>query len=285
MRRPPPRGSMRPVLIPVLMLAASAALAAPTPPSGPTLAVEDTMHTEVPEVLVRAPRVTLDEILDRVARGESRRDSMLRDQAFTLTLRMARDPGGGKDIELMSERVLRVYRKKPDKVRTVTLREWTARPDKDNDDGPRVNVRSRMDEQIVNFAFRPDARRDYRYRIVGRDLLGNRLVYRIAFEPRSALDPTMPSGLVWVDTNEFVIVRQELNFERSPVPLFIKDLDRLVIERQRVEGYWVLKRVLMRASLSIPIPTFGRAIDMGILYDDYALNAGIADSLFEARAR
>ena len=33
---------------------------------------EDTMHTEVPEVLVTAPRITLDEILDLVARGEAR---------------------------------------------------------------------------------------------------------------------------------------------------------------------------------------------------------------------
>ena len=46
---------------------------APAGAQGPTLAVEDTMHTAVPEVLVRAPRVTLDEILDRVARGEKRR--------------------------------------------------------------------------------------------------------------------------------------------------------------------------------------------------------------------
>ena len=39
------------------------------------------MRTSVPEVLVSAPRVTLDEILDRVGRGEARRDSLLADQA------------------------------------------------------------------------------------------------------------------------------------------------------------------------------------------------------------
>ena len=57
-------------------------LAAAVSPPGPTLAIEDTMHTEVPEVVVRAPRVTLAEILDRVARGEARRDSQLVDQSF-----------------------------------------------------------------------------------------------------------------------------------------------------------------------------------------------------------
>ena len=243
------------------------------------------MHTEVPEVLVRAPRVTLDEILDRVARGEARRDSMMRDQAFTITIRMVR---GVKDArkppELLSERVVRVFKKRPGRVRTVTLRDWQAHPDKDGSHAE-VRFRSRMDEEIVNFAFRPDARRDYHYRIVGRDLLANRLVYRIAFEPRSALDPSLPSGLVWVDTNDFVIVRQEVSFERSPVPLFLKGVDRLVIERQRVDGYWVLKRVLMRVETSVPIPTLGRSFDVGLLFDGYAVNAGLDDSLFEARGR
>lgn len=277
---------MHPFPIVALVLAAAAAATAPPAPSRPTMAIEDTMHTEVPEVLVRAPRVTLDEILDRVARGETRRDSMMRDQAFTITLRMVKGTAGpGKTPELLSERVVRVYKKRPNKVRTVLLREWSARPDKDGNNGPRVQARSRMDEEMVNFAFRPENRRDFRFRIVGRDLLGNRLVYRIAFEPRSALDPTMPSGLVWVDTNEFVIVRQELGFERSPVPLFLKAVDRMVIERQSVNGHWVLKRVLVRATMSIPIPRFGRSFDFGILYDQYAVNEGLADSLFEERPR
>jgi len=206
---------------------------------------------------------------------------MMRDQAFTITLRLVR---GVKDArkppELLSERVVRVFRKRPDKVRTVVLRDWSANPKKR--ENVQVNFRSRMDEEIVNFAFRPEARRDYRYRIVGRDLLGNRLVYRIAFEPRSALDPSWPSGLVWVDTNEFVIVRQEVGFERSPVPLFLKGVDRMVIERQRVNGYWVLKRVLLRAETSLPIPTLGRSFDLGLVYDEYVVNAGLDDSLFEA---
>lgn len=256
---------------------------------GPTVAVEDTMHTAVPEVLVRAPRVTLAEILDRVARGEARRDSLLNDESFRAVIRLvANQAGPAKQPELESETVVRVYKKRPDRARSVTLRQWERHPDKKAKDGEQhVNVRFRSDmsEEIVNFAFRPEARRDYRYRIVGRDLAGNHLIYRIAFEPRSPLDPERPSGIVWVDTNEFVIVRQEVDFTRSPVPILVKGIHRMVIERTRIDSYWVLQRVMLRAELTIPVPKVGRSFDIGIAYDDYTINTGLPDSLFAGKAR
>jgi hypothetical protein len=253
------------------------ALAAPEPASpGPTLAREDTLYTELPEELVSAPRVTLDEILDRVARGEARRESLLVDQSFTATFRLVRNVDGRGEPQLLSETVARVYKKRPDRVRMVVLRRWK----KEHSGDVRVEFRPDMGEEIVNFAFRPEARRDFSYRILGRDLVGDHVIYRLAFEPRSPLDPTQPSGLVWVDTNDFVIVRQEVSFKRSPAPLFIRDVDRMVIERRREEGHWVLWRVLVRVKASLPLPMVGRSFDFSLQLDQYAINHGLADSLF-----
>jgi len=278
---------------PAALAFAALALSAPTtasPPGtsapGPTVAVEDTMHTSVPEVLVRAPRVTLAEILDRVARGEARRDSLLKDESFRAVVRLvANQAGPAKQPELESETVLRVYKKRPDRARSVTLRQWERHPSKDKDGDKTVNIRFRSDmsEEIVNFAFRPEARRDYRYRIVGRDLAGNHLIYRIAFEPRSPLDAERPSGIVWVDTNDFVIVRQEVDFTRSPVPILLKGIHHMVIERTRVDSYWLLNRVMLRAELTIPMPKVGRSFDIGIAYDDYKVNSGLPDALFTGK--
>lgn len=265
--------------MPLLAIVLAAALA----PPGPTLAVEDTMHTAVGEVLVRAPRVTLGEILDRVARGEARRESLLTDQTFLATARVvAHADERNRTPELMSETVFRVYRKRPDKSRAVVLRRYQAHPPKDKRPRAKVEVRfgPDMSEEIVNFAFRPEARRDYRYHIVGRDIVGGHVVYRIAFEPRSLLTPGEPSGLVWVDTNDFVIVRQEVSFGRSPIPLFLERIDRLVIERTQVGGHWLLKRVLVRATATLPLPRLGRSFDLGLQLDDYALNTGLDDALF-----
>jgi hypothetical protein len=237
-------------------------------------------------VLVSAPRVKLDEILGRVARGERRRDSLMTDQSVLVTARLVRNADGRRPTELLTETVLRVFKKKPGLVRTQVLRDFRAREEKQGRAGVGMKVRARggMDEEVVNFAFRPEARRQYKYRILGRDLVGEHLVYRIAFEPRSLLDPSVPRGVVWIDTNDFVIVRQELSFDRSPAAPFIKDVNRVVIERQNVDGYWVLKRVLLRAEATIPLPQVGRRFDFSLRFDDYAINRGLPDSLFAGQA-
>jgi len=95
----------------------------------------------------------------------------------------------------------------------------------------------------------------------------------------------MPSGVVWIDTNDFVIVRQEVSFDRSPMPLFFRGIDRMVIERRRAGDLWVLSRVLLRAEMSFTIPRFGKAFDLAMLYDDYVINGGLPDSLFVSRPR
>lgn len=271
-----------------LFLAALAAgpHAAPAPPAGPTLAAEDTMYTEVPPVLVTAPRVTLDEILGRVARGERRRDSLMTDQSVLVTTRLVRNGDRKRGPELLLETVARVWKKKPDRARTHVLRDYRADSEKRGRARTKVDVRmsARMDEEIVNFAFRPEARRQFRYRILGRELVGGHLIYRIAFEPRSLLDPSEPRGEVWIDTNDFVIVRQELTFDRSPAAPLIEDVKRVVIERGNVDGYWVLRRVLLRARATIPLPQVGRDFDFSIRFDEYAINRGLPDSLFTGHA-
>ena len=255
--------------------------------AGSTMAVEDTMRTSVPEVLVRAPRVTLEEILARVARGEARRESLITDMAFTATVRLVRNTLGPQPPHLYLETVARAYKKKPDKVRSVVLREWRDRKQaEEKKDHLKVEAdfSPSMGEDIVNFAFKPEARREYRYRIAGRDILGDHLIYRISFEPRSALAVYKPSGQVWVDTHDFVILRQEVEFRQSPVPLFMKGIRRMVVERQRVGNFWVLDRVMARVEMTLPMPEVGRAFDFGLRFSDYAINTGLPDSVFATGA-
>ena len=280
------------LLVLAATLAAGAARAgAPAPAAGRglALAVEDTMRTEVSPVLVSAPRVTLDEILDRVARGEARRDSTIRDRSFVLTMRAVGHTGPGGNPELLEERVSLVWQRRPDQLREVELSHWMKHPPKkdEGDAGVKVEVSSGkgMTESIVNFAFQPSAHREYAYHIVGRELLGDHLIYRITFEPRSPLAFDLPGGTVWVDTRDDVIVRQEITFRHSPIPLFLRGIKRMVVERQRYGDLWVLSRVLARVETTIPIPRYGRSFDFGLQFTQYALNTGLPDSLFATGAQ
>ncbi len=258
---------------------ATSALASPLPL--PTLAREDTIALAsgvLPEVVVTAPRVTLEEILRRVERGEARRDSLIRDQAFTATVRLVKGSAGARP-ELLSEVVTRVYKKKPDRVREILLRRWSSARSKD--EAVNVGFTPSTAERIVSFAFSPELRDQFRFRILGREIVGGHVIYRVGYEPRSPLHPFAPRGQVWVDTNEFVILRQESTFDRSPLPLLLKSVDRLVVERtQAADGLWVVGRMLMRAQFTIPVPRLGSSFDMAVLLDDYRNNAGLDDAFF-----
>ena len=255
------------------------ALAAPAPTPGPTLATEDTMRTEVSPVLVSAPRVTLDEILDRVAAGEARRDSAMHDQVCTAALRVYRQGHGGQ-MQLLEEGVWRVYKQRPDRVRSVPLRHQLGPGVKDED--MEADFTPDMGERIVDFAFQPSARRDFRYRIVGRDLVGGHVVYRIAFEPRTALDDVRPRGVVWIDTNEFVIVREEFWYRGvSPAPLVFKSLDNCVVERSLVDGHhWGISRLLARASFTFSVAGIPPQGDLVMTFLNYRVNRGIDPAVF-----
>ncbi len=289
------------VAVAVAPLGARAASAAPHASDGaPTLAVEDTIPIPsalLPEFLVTAPRVTLDEILGRVARGEARRDSLMKDQMYTMVglLTYIKEAKGGSspDAKHKLDFASRIYKKQPDKVREVTLRKRSDFKD-DDDDDVEVNVSPSMREQLVSFAFEPRNRARYRFSIDGRHLIGGHVVYVIGFVPKSKLDP-LPTGRVWVDTNEFVIVREEFWYrDRSPSPLFIKSIDSCVLERTRVDGqWWVLSRLLARVQLTSLARFMGKVarenvpatVDFSILQTDWKINQGLDDSIFADKSR
>lgn len=263
----------------------------PTPmpdESTPTLAVEDTFSmptTTLPEYLVEAPRVTLDEILRRVAEGEARRDSLMQDQAYTVLIKIVY--GDGRDAaksRVEREYVSRVYKKRPDKVREVPLRS-------SGDEDIEIRAEANMGEQVVAFAFQARARSEFDFKILERSWIGGHVIYKIEFRPRSSVEP-LPSGIVWVDTNEFVIVREEFWFrDQSPVPLLFKSIDNCVVERSRVDGnWWVMTRFLGRIQTTSALRLMGRVagkplgdnISFVLEKIDWQVNRGIPDSLFVA---
>lgn len=259
--------------------------------TAPVLAVEDTIpvpYMTLPETLVESSRVTLDEIFRRVAVGEARRDSLMQDQSYKMLMRVAAGPKKGnddKDRKVLEEGAVQVYKKRPNLQKQIPLRTTEKKDGLDidiSDDGD-------MSEAFLQAAFHPTMRGGYEFRIRERVITGGHVVYRIGFEPKSRHDP-LPSGEVWVDTNDYVIIREEFWYrDRSPLPLWLESLDSCVLERTRIDGqYWVLSRVLARARFSGPVRMMARlagesipgVFDIVVQMTDWQINSGLPDSIF-----
>ena len=125
-------------------------------------------------------------------------------------------------------------------------------------------------------------------------LVGGHVVYVIAFVPKSSVDD-LPEGRVWVDTNDFVIAREEFWYrDRSPAPMFFKRLDSCVVERTKVDGkWWVVSRVLARIQLTsmarfmakMAKEPLGQTIDFVATQYDWKVNQGIDDAVFAEKKK
>jgi len=262
-------------------------------PGGPTLAEEDTIPIPsalLPVFVVTAPRVSLDEILRRVAEGEARRDSLMLDQSYTLSARITyldadeKTPTGAK---MRLDYASKVYKKRPDKVREIPLRQKS--DFKDQGEGMDVGAAPTMREQLASFAFEPRARARFRFNIDDRRIVAGHVVYIISFKPRSSIDG-LPEGRAWIDTNDFVIAREEFWYrDSSPAPLFFKRIDSCVVERTKIDGkWWVVSRVLARIQVTSMARFFSRmakepltpTIDFVATQSDWRINQGIDDAVF-----
>src|SRR5262245_20458968 len=263
------------------------AQAAPAATPRPTIAVEDTLYMDLPEEIVRSPRVTIDEILRRVAEGEAHRDSLMDDQVFTMLAALTfldSEKGPASPVVRQWESATRVYRKRPDKVRNVLLRQ---KSNFKSDNGATVTADASMGEELVTFAFSPRLRKKYKFTILERHLLGDHVVYVLGFTPKSKLDD-LPTGKAWIDTNEFVIVRQEFWYrDHSPSRLVFKTIDNCVIERTKIDDkWWVMSRVFARVqvtSLARFLARVGKekltpTVDFSLATREWQINRGIDDS-------
>jgi hypothetical protein len=271
-------------------------------PGMPTLAAEDTIPIPsalLPEYVVTAPRVSLDEILKRVAEGEARRDSLMKDQSYTMLARITyldADEKAPTNAKKKLEYASKVYKKAPGKVREIPLRRTSDIKKKNGkeDDDVEVTAGPGMREQIVSFAFEPRTRARYDFKIADRVLVGGHVVYVISFSPKSKVDE-LPEGRVWVDTNDFVIAREEFWYrDRSPAPMFFKRLDSCVVERTKVDGkWWVVSRVLARIQLTsmarfmakMAKEPLGQTIDFVATQYDWKVNQGIDDAVFAEKKK
>jgi hypothetical protein len=235
-------------------------------------AVEDTLDLppffEMREQEVVGERLTIGEIVERCIQGEEKRRARIARHSFTQIVKSIMHVGGyGENARklLIVEDVQRVEFIQPDSNRTVLLKHDEYAMEK----GHRVpwdreKERSRVDirySDLNDLPFYLEEKEAYRFQIVSRRLMEDRVLYEVKLEPRSEF-AIAPSGRIWVDTAGFQILREEFDFgDKVPMPLFVKSIGPFIRERERIGDVWVWKRFLVRVDLRIGwVPFLGEDV-------------------------
>jgi hypothetical protein len=254
----------------------------------PALAKEDTfgvrLRYELREIEIEAERLSIKEILRLAQEGERRRRESIRDLSYTEDLRAWALGGrwGNDDKTRIFEQRSRVYIKPPDRELHVKLAEREyGDQDREEDATPEARVSVGMND-LLDLAEAPWYLQDidsYRYKIHDRQIFPDRALYAIAFEPHSAFDME-PTGIFWIDAGEFVVVHEEVWFERNPAPLFLKSIDNIVRERHKLDGHWMVTRFQAAVELRGAVLFGFKKAEFEMVLSDFAFNTGLPDSLF-----
>jgi hypothetical protein len=255
----------------------------------PALASEDTfgvrLRYEAREIEVQGTRVSLREILEKAKAGERRRREAVADVSYTEDMRAAAIGArfGDPDRRRFFEQRSRIYFKHPHHELRIALAEREYGDQKEREETRR---RARVSVEVndaLDFASAPFYLEDidsYTYAIRERKIFPDRVLYAVAFHPRSEFD-VLPSGTFWIDTAEYVVVHEELGFDRNPAPLLFKSLDHIVRERRRIDGHWVVTRLQLVVELRSALLIGFRRAELEVTYSDFAFNSGLNDAIFE----
>ncbi len=253
-----------------------------------TLAVEDTVsfsHNEYDTLLISAPRVKVEDVIKAIGERIERDENLIKSHEFTVLATMIlhkdSDPESGNFILYESAERRRIAR--GESVQSVLL--W---------DRERIFKDGELDEekheeeefktewhdigQGVGMAqpFSTESGDQYKYEIEDRHIVGNNVVYKILFKPKSDFD-ALPSGTVWVDFSDLVLRRIEASFiDPVPYPLFLKAVPFIRITQRKLGDFWVADEVHTRIELrDAPLPKWPSSFEMHTVIKDQVIN-GVA---------
>ena len=266
----------------------SATLADPNYTPRWIFAVEDTL--DLPAFFrmspqeVRADRVRIGDILKKcIEREKQMRESI---ETYEATMRTKLQMGVGDvdapDRQYVEERVEKVLYRKPNRSRSVLLLherykiENGAREEWDDDAAVEIGF-----EDFNDLPFYLEETNDYDFDIRSREIVGDRVIYEVALEPKSDFD-IAPHGVIWIDASNYQILREEFDFgDRAPMPLFVKSVGPFVRERVKVGDVWVWKRMRIRLDLRLGFFRFMEesipdTVQLLVDFQDHRVNEGLS---------
>lgn len=205
---------------------------------------------------VTARALTLREIIERCVEGERTKLAGHQDMTYTMTVRGLTQWKKRKEVR---DIVMRVYADAEGFSRTMQLGEsvrkfkqkdgdWVDDPD-DSEAHARVRVESDSYSDFVEMPFFLEEQQEFDFELLGRTVEVDHVIFKIGFKPKSDFK-ALPSGVVYVDTDEYRIIHEEFEFNHNPFPMFIKDIGRISRHWEMLPGgEWVFTKIMMEVDL------------------------------------
>ena len=142
-----------------------------------------------------------------------------------------------------------------------------------------VNIRSGRlngrDFDVGPLPLESDARRDYRYRLIGTVQMGDVAVHKIQVEPGKKRSPAL-EGAIWVSATDFSLVGYDLRLNRKGrKSLGVKELHTYQENALYYDRYWLPVLQTVRITTET-----GALAEQTTRLDGYTLNPALHDSLF-----
>lgn len=266
----------------------SATLADPNYTPRWIFAVEDTL--DLPAFFrmspqeVRADRVRIGDILKQCIEREKQMREAIETYEATMQTKLQITIGdvAAPERQYIEERVEKVIYRKPNRSRSVLLLherykiEDGEREEWDDDAAVEIGF-----EDFNDLPFYLEETNDYDFDIRSREIVGDRVIYEVALEPKSDFD-IAPQGVIWIDASNYQILREEFDFgDRAPMPLFVKSVGPFVRERVQVGDIWVWKRMRIRLDLRLGFFRFMEesipdTVQLLVDFQDHRVNEGLS---------
>jgi hypothetical protein len=240
-----------------------------------------------------ADSMTLREIIDRCVEGEKTKLAGHHDMTSTASVRTLLL---WKKKKLVADSAFLLYQDDDGFTKTVRLGEsrrkykldggnWVPEKDDEKKDSEVSVEFSNEGKGLSEVPFFLEDQQDYDFTLLERNLEGNHVIFKIAFEPRSSFKP-LPSGTVYVDTNDFRIIHEVFTFDKqNPFPLLLKGVRRISREWRRLPtGEWVVSRVMAELDLHGSWTGFiPERVTVALVMDDYRFDQGYDPARFGKR--
>ncbi len=240
---------------------------------------------EVDTMVISAPKVSVAEVIATVGQKMEDDWNRIKSHEFTgLFTSIARDESGvnGGNFTI-SESATRFRITHFQGMQQVRLWQRSRRYENHNLVSDEINDQvKRVWEQpgqalIGAIPFTPESGNRYNYEILEGKLIGNSLVYKIRFTPRSKFE-ALPTGTVWVDYSNWVIRKLDASmYGPVPHPGFVKDVPFYRMTKMQVGDFWVDAETHTLARMRrVPMVPLPNNVEVKFVATDHVINGAPA---------